>query len=73
MQEICLLAWHATLRIFQRPFYYREFITQLDKIGVGSLFIIVLTGLFTGMVMALQAVIQLKPFAPPAMWAGWWR
>ena len=70
MQEIYLLAWRAALRIFQRPFYYREFITQLDKIGVGSLFIIVLTGLFTGMVMALQAVIQLKPFAATSYVGG---
>ena len=55
---------------FRRPFYYREFISQLDKIGVGSLFIIVLTGLFTGMVMALQAIIQLKPFAATSYVGG---
>jgi phospholipid/cholesterol/gamma-HCH transport system permease protein len=70
VQEICFLAGLATVRIFQRPFYYREFITQLDKIGVGSLFIIVLTGLFTGMVMALQAIIQLKPFAATSYVGG---
>ena len=70
IQEIALLAWRSSMRIFQRPFYYREFITQLDKIGVGSLFIIILTGLFTGMVMALQAVIQLKPFAATSYVGG---
>jgi phospholipid/cholesterol/gamma-HCH transport system permease protein len=70
IQEIALLAWRSSVRIFQRPFYYREFITQLDKIGVGSLFIIILTGLFTGMVMALQAVIQLKPFAATSYVGG---
>jgi phospholipid/cholesterol/gamma-HCH transport system permease protein len=69
-QEILFLAWRAVLRIFQSPFYYREFITQLDKIGVGSLFIITLTGLFTGMVMALQAIIQLKPFAATSYVGG---
>ena len=70
VQEICKLAWHAGIRIFQPPFYYREFVIQLDKIGVGSLFIIVLTGLFTGMVMALQAIIQLKPFAATSYVGG---
>lgn len=70
VQEVFSLAGRATLRIVQRPFYYREFITQLDKIGVGSLFIIVLTGLFTGMVMALQAIIQLKPFAATSYVGG---
>ncbi|MCM2359166.1 MAG: ABC transporter permease [Geobacteraceae bacterium] len=70
IQEICLLTWRALLRIFRHPFYYREFVSQLDKIGVGSLFIIILTGLFTGMVMALQAIIQLKPFAATSYVGG---
>ncbi|HEY5514295.1 MAG TPA: ABC transporter permease [Geomonas sp.] len=38
----------------------------MEKIGVGSLFIIILTGFFTGMVMALQALLQLKPVAGKA-------
>jgi phospholipid/cholesterol/gamma-HCH transport system permease protein len=42
----------------------------MDKIGVGSLFIIILTGIFTGMVMALQALIQLKPFAATSYVGG---
>ncbi len=42
----------------------------MDKIGVGSLFIVILTGLFTGMVMALQALIQLKPFAATSYVGG---
>jgi phospholipid/cholesterol/gamma-HCH transport system permease protein len=52
------------------PFYYREFIRQLDKIGVDSLFIVILTGLFTGMVMALQALIQLRLFAATSYVGG---
>jgi phospholipid/cholesterol/gamma-HCH transport system permease protein len=69
-QGVSILAVRALLRIFQRPYYYREFITHLDKIGVGSIFIISLTGLFTGMVMALQAIIQLKPFAATSYVGG---
>ena len=64
------LAWRAFSGILSPPFYYREFIAQLDRIGVGSLFIVCLTGLFTGMVMALQALIQLKPFAATSYVGG---
>ena len=63
IQEFFALAARSLIRVFSPPFYYREFATQFEKIGFDSLFIISLTGLFTGMVMALQALIQLKPFA----------
>lgn len=70
IQGFFQLAWRATCKIFSAPFYYREFAIQMDKIGVGSLFIIVLTGTFTGMVMALQALVQLKPFAATSYVGG---
>ena len=70
LQIFAALSVKTIRRIFSRPFYYREFISQLDKIGVGSLFICCLTGLFTGMVMALQALIQLKPFAATSYVGG---
>jgi phospholipid/cholesterol/gamma-HCH transport system permease protein len=70
IQAFFALAWRSLVRIFLSPYYYREFATQLDKIGVGSLFIVVLTGLFSGMVMALQAIIQLKPFAATSYVGG---
>ncbi|HJV33977.1 ABC transporter permease [Geomonas sp.] len=68
--EFSDLSLRALRGIFSRPYYYREFSTQVDKIGVGSLFIILLTGLFTGMVMALQALLQLKPFAATSYVGG---
>lgn len=70
VEEFFLLSLRAVIGIFSPPFYYREFASQLDKIGVGSLFIILLTGLFTGMVMALQALLQLKPFAATSYVGG---
>jgi|GEM_PF-4433075 len=69
-QAYFALAARALVRIVRRPRYYREFVTQLDKMGVGSLFIVSLTGFFTGMVMALQALIQLKPFAATSYVGG---
>jgi len=70
VQELSALSWSAVRKIFSRPFYYREFAIQMDKIGVGSLFIIILTGTFTGMVMALQFLAQLKPFAATSYVGG---
>lgn len=62
LQEFFLLCFRSGYRIFQSPYYYRDFAIQFDKLGFGSIFICFLTGLFTGMVMALQFLIQLKPF-----------
>lgn len=70
VQDFSKLSWKALTRIFSPPFYYREFAVQMDKIGVGSLFIIILTGTFTGMVMALQFLAQLKPFAATSYVGG---
>ena len=45
-----------------RPFYWRDTLIQMDRIGVGSLPIVLLTGLFTGMVLALQSSVELTKF-----------
>lgn len=70
LQKYFTLAGRAAVRMFRRPFYYREFAIQFDKLGVSSLFICALTGLFSGMVMALQSLIQLKPFAATSYVGG---
>jgi phospholipid/cholesterol/gamma-HCH transport system permease protein len=70
LQGLFALAGSTFARIFRRPFYYREFAIQFDKLGFSSLFICILTGLFSGMVMALQALIQLKPFAATSYVGG---
>src|SRR5829696_10287005 len=49
------------------PFYYRDIIDQLNIIGIGSLTVVVLTGLFTGMVLALQSGITLDMFGARSM------
>src|SRR5262245_38193361 len=45
-----------------RPFYRADAIRQMDEMGVRSLWIVVLTGFFTGMVLALQSAVQMKRF-----------
>ena len=57
-----LLGARATRFLAARPFYWRDVVMQMDRIGVGSLPIVLLTGLFTGMVMALQSSVELSKF-----------
>jgi phospholipid/cholesterol/gamma-HCH transport system permease protein len=45
-----------------RPFYYRDLVEQLDAVGVGSLTVVLLTGMFTGAVLALQSGFTLDQF-----------
>ena len=62
VQSYFALAGRALGFIFVRPFYSQDLIQQMDEIGVKSLGIVLLTGFFTGMVLALQASVQLKTF-----------
>lgn len=50
-----------------RPFYGREVIEQFDAIGVGSLTVVLLTGAFTGAVLALQSGLTLDQFGARSM------
>ena len=53
----------ATIRsIFSRPFYFRDVVEQFEQIGIGSLTVVLLTGFFTGAVLALQTGITLDQF-----------
>ncbi len=49
-----MLTGQALRNIGRRPHYMDDVILQMETIGVGSLFIAVLTGFFSGAVMALQ-------------------
>ena len=62
VQEYSLLSARAIANIFSKPRYIADTVTQMDSIGVGSLPIVVLTGFFTGCVLALQAAVSLKEF-----------
>ena len=49
-----MLGIRAIRNIFRSPHYADDIFVQMDVIGVGSLFIVSLIGLFSGIVMALQ-------------------
>lgn len=54
IQDFFLLAGQAIRNIARRPRYKDDILIQMDMIGVGSLPIVLLTGFFSGAVMALQ-------------------
>jgi phospholipid/cholesterol/gamma-HCH transport system permease protein len=62
MQELCALVFWATIGLLRKPYYIRETIEQMDLLGVGSLPIVILTGLFAGMALSLQLVVELVVF-----------
>lgn len=53
--------------LMTRPFYPRDMVEQFDAIGAGSLTVVLLTGTFTGMVLALQSGITLDKFGARSM------
>jgi phospholipid/cholesterol/gamma-HCH transport system permease protein len=53
-QDFIFLSGRALRNIFRSPHYSGDIFMQMDIIGVGSLPIVILTGFFSGAVMALQ-------------------
>ena len=67
VQEYFRMVGRTARSLVTPPFYYRDIIEQLNIIGIGSLTVVVLTGLFTGMVLALQSGITLDLFGARSM------
>jgi phospholipid/cholesterol/gamma-HCH transport system permease protein len=67
VQEYAILTGRAIGNIFLRPHYFADFITQADSIGIGSVPIVLLTGFFTGGVLALQSASSLSQFGAAAL------
>jgi phospholipid/cholesterol/gamma-HCH transport system permease protein len=62
VQDYSLLTGQAVANIFVGRRYWPEIFSQMDSIGVGSLPIVMLTGFFTGCVLALQSETALQQF-----------
>src|SRR5258707_7078369 len=62
VQDWSQLAGASIRNVFKRPRYMADIMYQADLIGVGSLPIVVLTGFFTGAVLALQSSATLVKF-----------
>ncbi|HEY7305295.1 MAG TPA: ABC transporter permease [Bryobacteraceae bacterium] len=61
-QEFLLLAGRAFKNLFRSPHYYDDVFIQMDIIGVGSLVIVLLTGFFSGAIIALQMARALNTY-----------
>jgi phospholipid/cholesterol/gamma-HCH transport system permease protein len=67
VQDYSLFAWRALTNLYRPPIYWSEFLVQSDIIGFGSLSIVVLSGISTGGVLALQSAATLSAFGATAV------
>jgi len=57
---ICTLGTKAVFGLFVPPFKGKQVLSQMNKIGLESLFIVFLCSLFTGIVLVFQSAYQLQ-------------
>ena len=62
---VSVLAW-----MFRPPLKLRNIFKQMEFVGVKSIFVVVLTGTFTGMVMALQGYHGFRMFSAESLVGG---
>jgi phospholipid/cholesterol/gamma-HCH transport system permease protein len=61
-QDYLLLAGRAFVNVLRSPHYYPDVSLQMDIIGIGSLPIVLLTGIFSGGIIALQMARALATY-----------
>lgn len=59
---IVLLLWKTSMLIFRRPFNLRAILRQMEEVGIKSMPIVLITGGFTGAVLALQSYTGFQRF-----------
>jgi len=62
VQEYLRMLIQVGRGLVTRPIYRHDIVEQFDAIGIGSLTVVLLTGTFTGMVLALQSGMTLDQF-----------
>jgi len=65
--HVALFLIQGVAHIFSYPFQFKKILEQINIIGAKSLFVIALTGAFTGMVMGLQGYYTLVMFGSEEM------
>lgn len=65
-----ILFFKAAYYAFKRPFKPARIIEQMVRIGVDSVPVVMLTAVFTGMVLALQATYQIAKFGADSYIGG---
>jgi len=67
LQNYSFLVGDSIAKIFTPPHYTEDVLDQMDVIGVGSLPIILLTGLFIGGVMVINTAAQFQRFGETSL------
>jgi len=67
VQDYSLFSYRAVMNLFHPPRYWTDFLIQSNIIGVGSIAIVLLSGFFTGGVLALQSAATLSQFGASAI------
>ena len=62
-----MMLMQAAVNVFTPPMKLRNIFKQMEFVGVQSLFVVVLTGSFTGMVLALQSFNAFKRFGAESL------
>jgi phospholipid/cholesterol/gamma-HCH transport system permease protein len=60
LQDFYTLSVRGLLGVLNRPFYLKDTIEQMDYVGSGSLFIVLLSSMFIGMALSLQLAAELS-------------
>jgi len=62
-----MLLLHVMRRMLHRPWFIRHILSQCEKVGVQSLPVVLLTAIFTGMVLSLQSWVGFHRFGAESM------
>jgi phospholipid/cholesterol/gamma-HCH transport system permease protein len=60
--SVLSLTFETLVWLFRPPYRFSQFLLAMEFIGVQSVFIVALTGVFSGMVLALQTTHSLRAF-----------
>ncbi|MFC1769719.1 MlaE family ABC transporter permease [Nitrospirota bacterium] len=65
--NVMMLLYQTVVQIFMPPYDIRNIIRQMNEVGVKSIPVVLVTGLFTGMVLALQSYTGFKRFGAESL------
>jgi phospholipid/cholesterol/gamma-HCH transport system permease protein len=69
--SLLLLTVKTLLWMLRPPYRLGQLLGSMDFVGVQSIFIVSLTGIFSGMVLALQTVNSLRQFSAEGVSGRW--
>jgi phospholipid/cholesterol/gamma-HCH transport system permease protein len=65
-----MLGWRVVCWAVRPPFRLGQLVAALDFIGAGSLFIVLLVGMFTGMAFTVSTIVAFRQFSAEGMVGG---